>query len=227
MKLSIIIPAYNEEKTIGIVLEKLLSIALPPWGKEIIVIDDYSIDKTRQVLKKYRQKIKLIYHAQNGGKGMAIRSGIKQATGDYIIIQDADLEYNPQDIRSLLVVAENNPGFAIYGSRFRGRHEDTIFGHKAGNLFLTALTNLLYGCEISDMETCYKLIPREKLQGLKLTARHFDFEPEVTAKLLKSHVGILEVPISYQKRGFTEGKKIKWFRDGLSAVWTLLKCLKD
>lgn len=223
MKLSIIIPAYNEEKNIGFIINQLLNLKVHPWKKEIIVVDDSSTDTTRLILKKYQSKVKLVFHSANSGKGTAIRSGIKKAIGDYIIIQDADREYNPQDIRSLLVTAENNPGFAIFGSRFRGRHVDTIFGHKTGNLLLTTLTNLLYGSEISDMETCYKLIPRPALSNLQLFAKRFDFEPEITAKLLKSKVGILEVPISYQKRGFSEGKKIKWFQDGLSAVWTLFK----
>lgn len=226
MKLSIIVPVFNEEKTIDVVLGKLLSLILPSWEKEIIVVDDFSTDKTRDILKKYKNKIKLVFHAQNKGKGLAIRTGIKKATGDYLIIQDADLEYNPVDIRSLLVVAENNPHFVIFGSRFRGRHEDTVFGHKTANLFLTMLTNLLYGSSLSDMETCYKLIPTEYLSKIKLESNGFNFEPEITAKLLKLGAGILETPINYNKRGYSEGKKIRWY-DGFSAIWTLLKCLKN
>lgn len=223
MKLSIIIPAYNEGKTITQVLKKILALDTFSWKKEIIVVDDCSNDSTQSILTKFANRIKAIRHSKNLGKGAAIRTGLKSATGDYLIIQDADLEYNPQDIRGLLVVAQNNPNFAVFGSRFRGRHEDTIFGHKFGNLFLTLLTNLLYGAVLSDMETCYKLIPLKYLKRIKLSGNRFDFEPEIAAKLLKLNVGILEVPINYQKRDFSQGKKIKWFQDGLSAIWTLLK----
>lgn len=223
MKLSIIIPTYNEEKTVAQVLEEILALDTFSWKKEIIVVDDCSDDSTQNLLTQFSKQIKIVRHSKNRGKGAAIRSGLKKATGDYLIIQDADLEYNPQDIRGLVVVAQNNPCFAIFGSRFRGRHEDTIFGHKLGNLFLTLLTNLFYGAALSDMETCYKLIPIKYLKKIKLSGNRFDFEPEITAKLLKSNVGILEVPINYQKRDFSQGKKIRWFEDGVSAIWTLLK----
>ncbi|MBI4099906.1 glycosyltransferase family 2 protein [Candidatus Microgenomates bacterium] len=223
MKLSIIIPVFNEAKTITKILKKVLELDLEGWQKEIIIINDSSTDQTKKVINRFTKKgVKVVSHQQNLGKGAAIRTGLAKATGDFVIIQDADLEYNPNDIRSLLVTAENNPGFVIYGSRFRGRHEDTVFGHKAGNALLTLLTNLLYGSSLSDMETCYKLIPVTHLHRLKLESNRFNFEPEVTAKLLRLGIGILEVPINYKKRGYSEGKKIKW-HDGVSAALTLLK----
>lgn len=221
MKLSIIVPAYNEEKTIGRVLDTLIDLDTGSWKKEIIVVDDGSNQATKGVLQRFSKKVQIYHHHQNLGKGAAIQSGLGKVTGDYVIIQDADLEYSPCDIRSLLIVSENNPGFAIFGSRFRGRHQDAIFGHKAGNLFLTFLTNLLFGSSLSDMETCYKLIPTKYFRRIELVSHRFNFEPEITAKLLKLGVGILEVPINYKKRDFSEGKKIRWLQDGISAVWTL------
>lgn len=223
MKLSIIIPVYNEEKTVLKVLEKVLSLKIPGWEKEVIVVNDSSTDGTKQKLESKKRKVKVIHKNINEGKGAAIKTGIEQAAGTHIIIQDADLEYNPQDIRSLAITYENNPGCVIYGSRFRGRHQDTILGHRTGNYLLTLLTNLFYGSELSDMETCYKLIPRKYFSRFKLNCQRFDFEPEVTAKLLKLGVKILEVPVNYTKRGFSEGKKIKWWRDGFGAVLTLIK----
>lgn len=224
MKLSIVVPVYNEAKTLKPVLQKLLALNFDDWEKEIIVVDDCSTDGTSDTLVKFARQVPKVYrHSKNRGKGAAIRTGLAHASGSHVIIQDADLEYNPADIAVLLAASRSNPGFAIYGSRFRGRHEDTVFGHKAGNLFLTAITNLLYGSAISDMETCYKLIPTKYFKKIKLTANRFDFEPEITAKLLRLNVGILEVPINYKKRGFSQGKKIKWWRDGFSAVWTLVK----
>lgn len=224
MKLSIIIPVYNEKNTISQIVDKLIDLDLGKWTKEIIIVDDCSTDGTPAVIDKYlSKKTKVFHHDQNQGKGASIRTGLSQATGDLVIIQDADLEYNPNDIKSLLVTSENNPGYVIYGSRFRGRHEDTVFGHKIGNLMLTLFTNLLYASSISDMETCYKLIPIKYIHQIKLEGNRFNFEPEITAKLLKLNVGILEVPINYKKRGFSEGKKLHWFKDGLSAVWTLVK----
>lgn len=221
---SIIIPVYNEAGTIGKIIETLQKLNFGDWEKEIVVVNDHSTDETKSAVYKYQKGgVKLYNHEQNQGKGAAIRTGLEKAHGELIIIQDADLEYNPQDIRSLIVTYENNPGCAIYGSRFRGRHQDTILGHRTGNYLLTVLTNLLYGSELSDMETCYKLIPRKYFLSFKLTCRRFDFEPEVTAKLLKLGVRILEVPVNYKKRGFSEGKKIKWFSDGVGAVWTLVK----
>lgn len=223
MTLSIIVPVYNEEKTISHIIDTLQKIRLLDLKKEIIVVNDASTDKTSEKLAKFSGTIKLVNHRKNLGKGAAISSGLKKSTGDYVIVQDADLEYNPKEMEILLIAAKYNPRAVIYGSRFRGKHEDAVFGHKFGNLLLTFLTNLLYGSQLSDMETCYKLIPANALSGIKIESSKFNFEPEITAKLLKKRLDILEVPISYNKRGFTEGKKIHWLRDGISAVWTLLK----
>ncbi len=224
MKLSIIVPVFNEEKTISRVLDTLLSVELGDWQKEIVVVNDCSTDKTGLALKKYRRRsnLKILSHEKNQGKGAAIRTGLREATGDYCIIQDADLEYNPSDINILLAAAIQNPNTPIYGSRFKGKHEDTVFGHKTANLFLTYLTNFLYGSTLSDMETCYKLIPKAAFKTIKLECSRFDFEPEITAKLLIKGYQILEVPISFKKRGFSEGKKIR-FQDGLIAIFTLFK----
>lgn len=224
MKLSIIVPVYNEEKTIGRVVKRLLDLGLSGWTKEILVVDDCSTDQTRKTLGDFAEKglVRVFGHRRNSGKTAAIKTGLLRAKGGYVIVQDADLEYDPGDIKKLVAKARENKGAVIYGSRFKGPHEDTVFGHKFGNIVLTALTNLLYGSRISDMETCYKLIPNRYLQRMKLESCRFNFEPEVTAKLLRQKVRIIEVPISYRKRGFSEGKKIHWW-DGISAIWTLVK----
>ncbi len=225
MKLTIIVPVFNEQKTVGKVLDTLLKLKIPKWEKEIIVVDDCSTDQTVEILKKYSSKkqIEILKHNHNFGKGRAIKTGIDKAGGDYIIIQDADLEYNPEDIKKLVSQVINNPDAAIYGSRFQDKYKDTVFGHRAGNFFLTALTNLLFGSHLSDMETCYKLIPKKFFNSVKIECERFNFEPEITAKLLNAKIKIIEIPISYTKRGFSEGKKIKWLNDGLSAIWALIK----
>ncbi len=222
MKLSVIIPVFNEKKTISKVIKTIKKTTFFGWKKEIIVVDDGSTDGTVESLSHFKG-IYSLKHKKNLGKGAAIKSGLRKANGDYIIIQDADLEYNPSEIEILIAAAKHNPKAVIYGSRFRGKHEDTIFGHKFGNMALTKLTNLLYGSQLSDMQTCYKLIPRAFLRKIKIDSMRFNFEPEVTAKLLLAKKDILEVPISYKKRSFSEGKKLFWFKDGTSAVWTLLK----
>ena len=223
MKLSILVPVYNEEKTLSKILDSLTSLQLGKWGKEIVVIDDASTDRTATVLEKYKDSVIALIHPINRGKTEAIKTGIKRATGNYIIIQDADSEYDPKDIPLLLRAAEANSVSAIFGSRFSGKHVDTIFGHKAGNKFLTFLTNLLYDGHISDMETCYKLIPVEFLKGVVIETDRFGFEPEITAKLLRCRKKIVEVPISYSKRTVTEGKSIRWWRDGWATVAVLFK----
>jgi glycosyltransferase involved in cell wall biosynthesis len=220
MKLSIIIPTYNEAQTIKEILRQIKAVKLP-WQKEIIVVDDYSTDQTPQILKKITG-IKFIRHSHNQGKGSAIRTGIKQATGDYIIIQDADLEYDPREYQLLLQPVIDGKAKVVYGSRFTGQRRNMFFWHWIGNKFLTLVTNVLYNTTLSDMETCYKLIPRRLLISLKLKAKRFEFEPEVTAKILKQGIRIWEVPISYAGREFDEGKKISW-KDGLPALWTLIK----
>jgi len=207
MRLSIIIPVYNEENTI---LETIKRVNKLPVEKEIIVVDDGSTDGTK---KKLRTKdlelrtIKIIYHQKNQGKGMAIRSGIKYATGDYTIIQDADLEYDPQDILKLLKPIKEGKAEVVYGSRFTGERRNMFFWHFIGNKLLTLLTNILYNTTLSDMETGYKLIKTPILKSLNLRCKRFEFEPEVTVKILKKGIRIYEVPISYTGREYYQGKK--------------------
>lgn len=226
MNLTILVPVYNEEKTTVAVVNQLLTLPLPPqWRKQIIVIDDCSTDQTSSLLReKFSSKLEvtLLRHSRNYGKGAAILSGLAKASGDYIIIQDADLEYDPKDISKMVSVSLCYPQMVIYGSRFLGETEDTILGHRTANWFLTVLTNLLYGSHLTDMETCYKLIPKKALRKINLTSRRFEFEPEITAKILRQDIPIIEIPISFSKRGFSQGKKIR-FQDGLIAIWTLFK----
>lgn len=224
MKLSIIIPAYNEEGTIREVLRRVKDVDVG-MEKEIIVVDDASTDGTREVLKEEESRggIKVLYHERNMGKGAAVRTGIASATGDFIIIQDADLEYDPQDYPSLLKPLLEGRAEVVYGSRFlSGSSSSMAFWYRLGNRILTALTNLLYGSSLSDMETCYKSFKASIVKSIPLRSRRFEIEPEVTAKILKRGHKILEVPIRYRGRGRREGKKISW-KDGLSALWALLK----
>ena len=222
MQLSIIIPVFNERATVLDVLDRVEATAV---GAEIILVDDGSTDGTRELLfaraEESRGRIVLLEHPVNRGKGAAVVTGATRATREYVIVQDADLEYDPADYASLLAAAEQGE-FAVYGSRFHGGSPQMSLRHEVGNRLLTGLTNLLYGAALSDMETCYKLLRRSLFQELRITSTGFDFEPEVTAKLLKRGVAIREVPISYKGRSFAEGKKISWF-DFVSAVWTLLR----
>jgi glycosyltransferase involved in cell wall biosynthesis len=219
MKLSVIVPVYNEEQTVNKLLQKLLKVR--EIG-EIIVVNDGSSDNTKKILDSLRSRKIKIFHQQNQGKGSAIRLGLSKAAGDYILIQDADLEYDPQDIKQLLHYLEREGVEVVYGSRFLGPHSNLLFWHRVGNHFLNALVNLLYDTTLSDMETCYKLIPSGLMRELALQANGFDFEPEVTCKILKRNIKIFEVPISYVGRGFDEGKKITW-KDGVTAFWTVVK----
>lgn len=232
LKLSIIIPAYNEEKTVGKVIEKLDALSLPGIEKEILVVNDGSKDKTSEVVKACAQKIKSIVfldHPKNMGKGAAVQTGIKNATGDILMIQDADLEYNPSDIPKLLEPILSGKVKVVYGTRLRikqvffGENKNSFFLHFFGNKFLSLVTTILYGSSISDMETGYKVFDRSVLKGIKLKAHSFDFEPEITAKILKKRIKILEIDISIKPRGFDEGKKIRPVKDGLIALWTLVK----
>lgn len=219
MKISIIIPAFNEQNTV----EEVIKLVKKARGfrKEIIVVDDASTDGTGQVLERIRG-ITLIRHRRNQGKGSAIRTGITQATGEYILVQDADLEYDPAEIVKLLEPVRQGKAEVVYGSRFTGPRRNMFFWHWVGNQILTLVTNILYNTTLSDMETCYKLMPLALVKSLNLRARHFEFEPEVTAKILKRGIRIWEVPISYAGREYHEGKKITW-QDGIPALWALVK----
>ena len=222
MKLSIVIPVYNEIETLEKLLDKVRAVDIE---KEIILVDDGSTDGSREILKRLQTEdpsLKVVLHSRNQGKGVSLRTGFKEATGDYIIIQDADLEYDPQDYFKLLRPVLEGGAEVVYGSRFKGVYKDFTTLHFWGNKFLTLITNLLYGVKLTDMETCYKLIPAELVKSFQIKSDRFNFEPEITAKILKSGRKILEVPISYAGRSFSEGKKITW-RDGLSALWYLLK----
>ncbi len=223
MKLSIIIPVYNERNTIQEILRRVRAVDLGEMAKEIIVVDDCSTDGTSDILKlEEDSSVKVFRHPVNKGKGAAIRTGLPHATGDFVIIQDADLEYDPDDYRKLLAPLLKKKAQVVYGSRMTGEHRDMLFWHMLGNKFLSLVTNILYNTTLSDMETCYKLFAREALDGVRIRSDRFNFEPEITAKMLKKKIRIYEVPISYAGREFEEGKKITW-RDGFSALWTLLK----
>jgi glycosyltransferase involved in cell wall biosynthesis len=222
MKLSVLIPVYNEASTLKEIVERVMKVNL---DKELILVNDASNDATPQILEELHKKyphLLILHHEQNLGKGSAIRSALSKATGDYVIIQDADLEYDPEDYHKLLEPVHRFKAVAVYGSRFKGIHKNMFFWHFLGNKFLSLATNLLYNTTLSDMETCYKLVKIDLLKKITLKSRRFEFEPEITAKLLKQKVRIFEVPISYAGREYEEGKKITW-RDGFSALWTLLK----
>jgi glycosyltransferase involved in cell wall biosynthesis len=222
MKLSVIIPVYNEAESIKIILKRVQDQSL---AHEIVVVDDGSKDGTRDILRELDGKggVRVILHEQNKGKGAAVRTGMGAAQGDVLIIQDADLEYDPRDIPSLLQPIEEGVADVVYGSRFLGRaRRVTMFWHQVANQMLTFMTNLLYNTILTDMETGYKVFRREVLNGMILRANSFDFEPEFTAKILKRKFRIFEVPITFNPREYSEGKKIK-LHDAFEAVWTLLK----
>jgi glycosyltransferase involved in cell wall biosynthesis len=231
MKLSIIIPVYNEEKTILEILDRVKNQPIDGVEKEIIVVDDGSTDSTRQKLKNIKgNDFKIIFHEKNGGKGSAVRTGIKNATGEYIIIQDADLEYHPKFINDLIKPILEKKAEVVYGTRLnrmphlRGEEGKNLFIlHYIGNRFLSLVTSVLYGQWITDMETCYKLFPKKAMEGIVLHARGFELEPEITSKLLKRGYKIKEVSISVMPRGYDEGKKLNTVRDGLKALWSLVK----
>ncbi|MCD4673451.1 MAG: glycosyltransferase family 2 protein [Anaerolineaceae bacterium] len=222
MNVSVIMPVYNELDTIHEILQRVENV---PVVTEIIIVDDGSTDGTREALKGLdgKGRVKVILHEKNSGKGAAVRTGIKSATGDVIIIQDADLEYDPNDYPLLLQPIEEGRSQVVYGSRFMGDvASEFLFWSKVGNKTLTFITNLLYNQKLTDMETCYKAFKRELMGDIPLRSRRFELEPEITSKFLKRGIRILEVPIHYDPRGFSEGKKIG-LRDGLEAIWTLIK----
>jgi len=223
MKLSIIVPVYNERNTIQEVLRRVRAVDIGEIAREIIVVDDGSTDGTPDILKLEEDSTtRVLSHGSNQGKGAAIRTALPYVTGDYVIIQDGDLEYDPDDYRVMLAPVLKKKGEVIYGSRFTGEHRDMLFWHMLGNKFLSLVTNVFYNTTLSDMETCYKLFSRESLEGINIKSNRFDFEPEITAKILKKKIRIYEVPISYAGREYHEGKKITW-RDGVFALWALIK----
>lgn len=241
MRLSIIMPVYNERATLEEIVQRVRAVDLTvdreginplirgpmTLEREIIIVDDGSTDGTRAILEEWRQAqpddMRIVFHAQNGGKGAALRTGFQHATGDMLVIQDADLEYDPRDYLKLLVPVLEGRSPVVYGSRFMGGPRSAMsLSHTMGNKMLTVFTNILFGTSLSDMETCYKCFRRDVIVDMPLHSRRFEIEPEITAKILKRGYSIFEVPISYNGREFHEGKKITW-RDGFSAISTLVK----
>src|SRR5215212_1754422 len=222
MNLTIVIPVYNEVKNIGEILKRVQATKL---ANEIIIVDDGSQDGTRDTLKNIdgKENVRVILHERNQGKGAAVMTGLRAAQGDILLIQDADLEYDPRDYATLLQPIEEGKADVVYGSRFLGApHRVTMFWHLMANRMLTFMTNILYNTILTDMETGYKVFRREVVEGMNIRAKRFDFEPEFTAKVLKRHHRIFEVPISFNPRDYSQGKKIK-LHDAFAAVWTLLK----
>lgn len=221
MLISVIVPVYNERNTIEEVLRRVQE---QPYDKELIVVDDCSTDGTRELLQQsaWPGNVHVFYHHRNMGKGAGIRTGAQHAQGDVIIIQDADLEYNPTDFAVVLRPILDGVADVVYGSRFLGTHRAFMLHHFVGNKLLTFLTNLLYNNMLTDMETGYKAFRAPVLKGVTIRSNRFDFEPEITAKVLKHGYRIYEVPIYYAGRDYAEGKKITW-RDGISALWALIR----
>jgi glycosyltransferase involved in cell wall biosynthesis len=221
-KLSIVVPVYDERNTVVEIVRRMRAVKIP-LDREIVLVDDGSTDGTREVLAQLADStVRVVYHDRNRGKGAAVRTALDQVTGDLVLVQDADLEYDPNDWPRLLAPVLRGNAQVVYGSRFTGERRNMLFLHWVGNRFLSLVTNVLYNTTLSDMETCYKLFDRDVLAGIRLRSERFEFEPEVTAKVLRRGIRIYEVPISYAGREFHEGKKITW-HDGFVALWTLLK----
>ncbi len=223
LKVSVIIPCYNEKETLEEIVRQVVMVGIV---SEIVIVDDGSTDGTRELLPQIEREhslVRVMLHEQNRGKGAAVSTGFQNAAGDVFIIQDADLEYDPRDYPALLKPIEEGRARVVYGSRFLGGPRKTMFfWNMLANKFLTLVTNILYNTILSDMETCYKVFRADVVRGMKIRSRRFDFEPEVTAKVLKKGIRIYEVPISYNGREWAEGKKIKWY-DAPIALWTLIR----
>jgi glycosyltransferase involved in cell wall biosynthesis len=219
--LSVVMPVYNERETIQEIIRRVLAV---PLRIELIVIDDGSKDGTRDILAELVRELqfKLVLQPANAGKGAALRRGFQEVTGDLVVIQDADLEYSPEEFPQLIELICQGRADVVYGSRFLGRHRVFLFTHYAGNRLLTLITNVLYNTMLTDMETCYKVMRTDVVRSMTLHSNGFGIEPEMTAKIFKRHYRVYEVPITYDGRGYEEGKKITW-RDGVVALWVLLK----
>ena len=224
MKITVIVPAYNEVRTVETVLRRIAAV---PIEKEILVVDDGSTDGTREILKQVQERgqglpLRCFFHGKNMGKGAAIRTALKNITGEIIVIQDADLEYHPEDYPAAIRLIEQGFADAVYGSRFLGPHRVFLFWHCLGNKVLTLICNVLYNSILTDIETGFKMIRADVLKSLDILSYTFDFEVEVTAKLFKRGYRVYEIPITYTGRTYEEGKKITW-RDGLRALFALLR----
>jgi glycosyltransferase involved in cell wall biosynthesis len=219
--LSVVMPVYNERDTVESMVARVLEV--PGIRTELIVVDDGSTDGTTDILRglQARHGFKLLVK-ENGGKGSALRRGFREVTGDLVVIQDADTEYSPEEFPELIELICQGRADVVYGSRFLGRHRVFLFTHYLGNMFLTLLTNVLYNTMLTDMETCYKAMRVEVLRSFKLHSNGFGIEPELTAKIFKRGYRVYEVPITYDGRGYDEGKKITW-RDGVVALWVLIR----
>jgi glycosyltransferase involved in cell wall biosynthesis len=221
-RLSVIVPVYNERNTVVEIVRRMRAVDLS-LDLEVVLVDDGSTDGTQAVLGQLADStVRVVQHDRNLGKGAAIRTALTHVTGDLVLVQDADLEYDPEDWPKLLHPVLRGRAQVVYGSRFTGERRNMLFLHWVGNRFLSFVTNVLYNTTLSDMETCYKLFDRRVLSSIQLRSSRFDFEPEVTAKVLRRGIRIYEVPISYAGREFDEGKKITW-RDGIVALWILVK----
>ncbi len=220
--LSVIVPVFNERNTVAEIVRRMRRVELP-IDVEIVMVNDASWDGTGDILKALEDStLQVVHHPDNSGKGAAIRTGLRQARGDLVLIQDADLEYDPDDWPRMLAPVLKGKAQIVYGSRFTGERRNMLFTHWLGNRFLSLVTNVLYNTTLSDMETCYKLFDRKVLEAIDIRSNGFDFEPEITAKILRRGYRIYEVPISYAGREYSEGKKITW-KDGYRALWTLIR----
>ncbi len=219
--LSVVMPVYNEEATVEEIIRRVFAV---PVRVELIVVDDCSTDRSREILARLQAELgfTLVLQPRNAGKGSALRRGFQEVTGDLVVIQDADLEYSPEEYPQLIELICQGRADVVYGSRFLGRHRVFLFSHYLGNRLLTLITNVLYNTMLSDMETCYKVMRAEVLRSFSLRSNGFGIEPELTAKIFKRHYRVYEVPITYDGRGYEEGKKITW-RDGVVALWVLIR----